>query len=128
MLEKKRKPNRVYTLALWWAKMRGRELDKIDLAHAKSLLKEHAERDIIGALTAMVNGLLGADVPEGDKANRMAMIRWGDPPFIQRWSDYLKNPPPIYMEESYRQWAEYVAQYAPQQVVEMSTTEEVNNG
>ena len=127
MANKQRKPNKVYDLAMWWAKLRQREVDKIDLAHAKSLLKENSERSIMGCISAMLNGLLGSDVPENDKANRMAMVRWGEPPFIQRWFNYLKDPPPIYMEESYRQWAEYVAQYAPQQVVEISIKNDNQN-
>ena len=76
----------------------------------------------MGCLLAMREGLLGDDVPE--KLGKLVAVTWGEPPFIQRWLDYLKNPPPIYMEESYRQWAEYVAQYAPQPVVEISITNE----
>jgi len=125
MLKKQRKPNRIYNLAAWWAKLRQREPDKIDLAHAKSLLKEYDERSIMGTLSGMLNGLLGADVPEDEKANRMAMVRWGDPPFIQRWFDCLENPPPIYMEEPYRRWTEIVAQYSPKEkAVEISINNE----
>ena len=112
-VNKPRKPNRVYILASQFCKLIGREIEPMDLAHAKSVLKEYPEQAIMGCVSAMLNGLLGADVPEN--VNRMAVVRWGDPPFIQRWFSYLKEPPPIYMEESYRQWAEYVAQYSGKQ-------------
>jgi len=104
---KQRKENKTQVLAHWFVtEVIGRPWTNDDyrsmhMRHAADLLKDYSLEDIQGCLKAMVDELLG-ELPFGIKS--LTAIRGGEPPWISRWFEYKKDPPPIYEVDNYKDW------------------------
>ena len=74
-------------------------MDKITMAHAKSLLKDYELDDIMGCLELLKDGVIVSPYP----LQTLAALRKFDPPLINQWFAYKDNPPPVYSLE-YKDW------------------------
>jgi hypothetical protein len=107
-----RKLNRTYSLAQFYVKeVKCREWlpsDKVVLAHAKALLKDYPYEDLLACLKAIRDNVI--EVPY---LNSLAALRHGEPAIIERWFQYKKTPPPVYMETLYKDWEYRVKEAQP---------------
>lgn len=83
---------------------------RIAMAHAKSLLKDYSREDILACLEAIKDGIV--PVPY---LNSLAALRHGEPAIIERWFEYKRNPPPVYMETLYNDWLRRTGAVKPEQ-------------
>ena len=81
---------------------------KVVMAHAKALLKDYPIEDIMGCLKAIRD-----EVIEGVFLPSLSYLRHGEPPLIERWFEYKRTPPPIYMTTLYANWQQRVAEAQP---------------
>ena len=69
--------------------------------HAKELLSNYSVAEICGCLDAINDGLFG-DVD----VTYMTIVKTFEPSLFQQYRDYLKTPPPVYLETEMAQWEE----------------------
>ena len=101
-----RKPSYPYLLAQFYVTEVKKRIwlpsdNAVTMNHAKILLKDYSYEDLLGCLTAIRDCILDVN---GEWLNSLAALRHGEPPIIERWFQYKRKAPPIYMTTLYQDW------------------------
>lgn len=96
-----------HRLAVWFVtEFIGRPMTDTDwkgmhVKHAKVLLHDYEEDEIKGCLVAMQRGFLSE---EPAQAQNMMWVRYGEPPWIERYLLWKQSPPLVWDEWATSEW------------------------